>query len=259
MEEKTLTEKMQNLKAKGWSRLLPVAVITVIGFLYINIYGAGAIIQAPVIWYWFLIILAFGWWFKFAWTYAKEKSPKIIADPIWSTTLNDPIKASHWTIDILEEIKFGNIIWRNIFKRGAVISLWKNRNSFGDNVSIYSSHTAVPLTQLPPQVVEKVTSYGIKPPYFFGICDENKLEEKVILENEQGGNPKEMTVSSMIELYKYLCQDYQEMDKAYKGDYSDMIKYMVQIDKVQQKAQGKKVSALRNWFNKKEQGDDELD
>ncbi len=124
----------------------------------------------------------------------KQRTPKICADGVFSTTQGTYSLAGNYAIFRLNEIDCGIKYppdWAG--GKGAIICPLDAINKRGRSVALQVQAIQTKTNELPIEVQENLLERKIKPPYYMGYCDIEQLKQEIDLEKLKG--------SDLIEIY----------------------------------------------------------
>jgi len=124
----------------------------------------------------FLMLMLFVGWLLYngslAWL--KHKTPKLIADPIHTTTVGYGEEIGMYTIFTMDDIRYGTFEIRN--KRGGTIIVPTSAVSYrGRNIDLNTPLKRISPNEIPFTIRRQVLERGYKPPFWRGYVSDIQL------------------------------------------------------------------------------------
>jgi hypothetical protein len=115
-----------------------------------------------------------------------EKTPKLVANDLYTTTDGTCYTKGDWTIWTLGDIVVSDI-WYHKGTKGAIVVHRSAVNRIGKNVVLTATLIRVPFAELPKEARQKISELKLSPPYYLGLIDEEfelAVPEIKVLEEE---------------------------------------------------------------------------
>jgi len=149
----------------------------------------------------------------------RNESPKIVSDPIFSTTTGDSISAGRFVIYRMDAIRKPPIT-TELWTKGAIIYPRDGDNIIGMHRATPVKVEKVKKSELPSEVIKVIEQEKILPPYYFGMACEEDYKKR--LEVTDGKNVMRPTVEHIISELKERNRENFRLRKQLNMDFTDI-------------------------------------
>ena len=145
-----------------------VAIIVAVAF-----YGKWGMFTYDAAVFFAACLVVANWVFNSFWYDLKNRTPKLVCNPISTTTTGNYINAGNYVIFRMGEIDARSVKFAG--KEGVIIVPKTACYKIGRNVYLPVRVQNVRFEELPIEVKKNIIDYNLKKPYLFGIADEDSF------------------------------------------------------------------------------------
>lgn len=174
----------------------PLFILGAIGsvFFLLNLGQMGPTqTDKSIIYYGYFILTLFS--LKASWIAMKNKTPKLISNPYFTTTRGKFRAAGEFLVFSMGDISAAGVSVKG--SDGTVIGPKDAVQKLGDNIALNVKTEEKSFGELPAEVRNVVKEHDFKEPYYMGYANEEQLEQKLD-DNEQISGMNNPDVSRVI-------------------------------------------------------------